>query len=175
MTDEASTRAYLNLTPDQIITTLESLGFHCDGRLLTLNSYENRVYQVGIEESTPVVAKFYRPARWSDEAILEEHAFSQELADLDIPVVAPLALDGQTLHRCGHFRVAVAPCRGGRSPELDDSDSMRQLGRLVARMCADRESEDGAADQKCGSDVHRWLLGFHPPMTESPGRTIPGR
>jgi len=113
---------------------MEKLGFQCDGRFLALNSYENRVYQIGVENREPVVAKFYRPARWSDAAILEEHSFSIELANAEIPVVAPLTLNGATLHHSGNFRVSVSPCRGGRAPELDDEDMLRQLGRLVARM-----------------------------------------
>ncbi|MGI9261089.1 MAG: serine/threonine protein kinase [Woeseiaceae bacterium] len=133
-TSDESTLAYLNLEPEQILTTLENLGFRCDGRFLTLNSYENRVYQIGVEDDSPVVAKFYRPGRWSDEAILEEHAFSAELAALDIPVVAPLRSGGETLHRTGPFRVSVSPCKGGRSPDLDNLDLMRQLGRLIARI-----------------------------------------
>ena len=132
-TDE-STLAYLELQPDDILTTMEELGFHCDGRFLALNSYENRVYQIGIENQPPVVTKFYRPGRWSDEAILEEHSFSTELADADIPVVAPLTLHGKSLHHSGNFRISVSPCRGGRAPELDDEDLLRQLGRLLARM-----------------------------------------
>ena len=113
---------------------MEKLGFHCDGRFLALNSYENRVYQIGVENQWPVVTKFYRPGRWSDEAILEEHGFSAELADADIPVVAPLTPHGKSLHHSGNFRLSVSPCRGGRAPELDDEDLLRQLGRLVARM-----------------------------------------
>ena len=131
---DESTLAYAELQPDDILTTMEKLGFQCDGRFLALNSYENRVYQIGIENREPVVAKFYRPARWSDEAILEEHSFSIELANAEIPVVAPLTLNGATLHHSGNFRVSVSPCRGGRAPELDDEDMLRQLGRLVARM-----------------------------------------
>jgi Ser/Thr protein kinase RdoA (MazF antagonist) len=130
----ASTLAFRDLKPDDILGALESLGFRCDGRFLALNSYENRVYQVGIDDGEPVVAKFYRPGRWSDEAILEEHAFTLELAAHDIPVVAPLTIDGQTLHHCGPFRIAVAPRRGGRAPDLDNADLQRQLGRLVARI-----------------------------------------
>jgi len=130
------TLAYLNLEPAQILTTLERLGYRCDGRFLTLNSYENRVYHVGIEDGDPVVAKFYRPARWSDEAILEEHAFSRELADSDIPVVAPLESGGTTLHHAGPFRVSVSPSKGGRSPDLDNESLMKQLGRLIARIHA---------------------------------------
>ena len=129
-----STLAYIGLQPHDILAALEDIGFHCDGRFLTLNSYENRVYQIGIEDDLPVVAKFYRPGRWSDEAILEEHAFALELAGNDIPVVPPLAIKGQTLHHLNHFRISVSPCRGGRSPELDDKDLMRQLGRLIARI-----------------------------------------
>ena len=131
---DESTLAYLNLEPDQILATLENLGFRCDGRFLTLNSYENRVYQVGIEDDSPVVAKFYRPGRWTDDDILEEHAFSEELAAMEIPVVAPMATGGKTLHHAGHFRVSVSPCRGGRAPDLDNRELSKQLGRLVARI-----------------------------------------
>ncbi len=127
-------RAYSALGPDSILSTLEDLGFRCDGRFLALNSYENRVYRVGIEDDSPVVAKFYRPQRWSDAAILEEHAFTTELADQEIPVVAPLVIDGRTLHHAGPFRCSVSPCRGGRAPELDRPGMLQQLGRLVARM-----------------------------------------
>jgi len=129
-----ATLAFSALQPDSVLGALEDLGFRCDGRLLTLNSYENRVYQVGIEDSGPVVAKFYRPSRWPDEAILEEHAFAAELAGLDIPVVAPIAIDGRTLHRQGPFRLSVSESHPGRAPELDDLDLLEQLGRLVARI-----------------------------------------
>jgi len=129
-----STLAYADLQPDDILTTMEELGYRCDGRFLALNSYENRVYQIGIEDQQPVVTKFYRPGRWSDEAILEEHSFSAELANADIPVVAPLTLQGKSLHRSGKFRLSVSPCKGGRAPDLDNEDLLRQLGRLVARM-----------------------------------------
>jgi Ser/Thr protein kinase RdoA (MazF antagonist) len=126
--------AFADLRPDDILSSVEGLGYRCDGRLLALNSYENRVYRVGIEDREPVVAKFYRPGRWDDRAILEEHRFTAELAEAEIPVVAPLAIHGRTLHHCGPFRVAVAPWRGGRTPELDDPGMHQQLGRLVARM-----------------------------------------
>ena len=129
-----STLAFLNLEPDHILAALEDLGFRCDGRFLTLNSYENRVYQIGIEDDAPVVAKFYRPGRWTDDQILEEHSFARELADVEIPVVAPLVRHDRTLHRCGPFRVSVSPCKGGRAPDLDDRALMRQLGRLIARI-----------------------------------------
>lgn len=126
--------AYAALRPDDILSSLESLNFRCDGRFLALNSYENRVYRVGIEDRQPVVAKFYRPGRWSDAAILEEHRFTGELAEDEIPVVAPLAVQGRTLHHAGPFRLAVSPWRGGRAPELDQPGMLQQLGRLVARM-----------------------------------------
>ena len=126
--------AFAQLQPDDILTAIEGLGFRCDGRFLALNSYENRVYQVGIEDDEPVVAKFYRPGRWSDDAIFEEHSFTAELAEREIPVVEPFELSGNTLHHCGPFRVSVSPCRGGRSPDLDDLDLLQQLGRLVARI-----------------------------------------
>ena len=129
-----STLAFAELQPDDILTAMEELGFHCDGRFLALNSYENRVYQIGIEDGQPIVTKFYRPGRWSDEAILEEHSFSVELADADIPVVAPLTPGGKSLHQSGIFRLSVSPSKGGRAPDLDNEDLLRQLGRLVARM-----------------------------------------
>lgn len=131
---DQSALAYAELQPDDILAAMEELGFQCDGRFLALNSYENRVYQIGIEDQPPVVAKFYRPGRWSDAAILEEHSFSLELAEADIPVVAPLLIEGKTLHACGEFRVSVSPSKGGRAPELDDQQQLRQLGRLVARI-----------------------------------------
>ena len=109
---DTSTHAYAALRPDDILAALEALGFRCDGRFLALNSYENRVYQVGIEDDASVVAKFYRPGRWSDAAILEEHQFTEELAAIDIPVVPPLRMGGKTLHRYGPFRLSVSPCRG---------------------------------------------------------------
>ena len=126
--------AFADLQPEDIVATLEQLGFQCDGRFLALNSYENRVYQIGIEDDRPVVAKFYRPARWTDDAILEEHAFSLDLADQEIPVVPPFIIDGSTLQHAGHYRLAVFPCRGGRAPDLDNYELLTQLGRLVARI-----------------------------------------
>lgn len=126
--------AYSGLQPEDIFEALEKLTYRCDGRLLALNSYENRVYQVGIEDAPPIVAKFYRPGRWSDEAIHEEHDFSLELAEAELPVVAPLEHANRTLHSHGLFRFAVYPCEGGRAPDLDNLDLLAQLGRLVARI-----------------------------------------
>jgi Ser/Thr protein kinase RdoA (MazF antagonist) len=126
---------YASLDPDTILAAVETAGLRCDGRIHALNSYENRVYEVGIEDDTPVIGKFYRPGRWSDAAILEEHAFCAELAALEIPVVAPLAgADGKTLRHVGAHRLALFPRRGGRPPELDDPDQLQSLGRVIARL-----------------------------------------
>lgn len=127
---------YSRLAPDIVLDALESIGLRCDGRLLALNSYENRVFQVGQEEGAPVIAKFYRPDRWSDEAILEEHAFTRELADREIPVVAPMLLDGTTLHDHEGFRFAIYPRQSGRPPELDDPDTLEWMGRFMGRIHA---------------------------------------
>jgi Ser/Thr protein kinase RdoA (MazF antagonist) len=128
---------YAGLTPDTILDALESIGLHPDGRLLALNSFENRVYQVGMEYSPPVVVKFYRPARWSDAQILEEHAFVLELAEHELPVVAPQTYaPNATLHAFGGFRFAVYPRRGGRAPELDDPDTLEWMGRFIGRIHA---------------------------------------
>lgn len=124
------------LDPSSVIAAVESLGFACDGRVLPLNSYENRVYQIGIEGAAPVVAKFYRPGRWSDAAILEEHGFAAELAAREIPVVAPLVLDERTLHAHAGFRFTVYPRRGGRRPDLERPADLAWVGRLLARIHA---------------------------------------
>ena len=124
------------LTPDFVLSAVEASGLVCDGRLLTLNSYENRVYQVGIEDAQPLIAKFYRPGRWSDEAILEEHAFLAELAEAEIPAVPALGVGGSTLHHYEGFRVALFPRRGGRAPELDDPAVLGWLGRFLGRIHA---------------------------------------
>lgn len=140
MTVDAATLAFADLRPEDIVATLTDQGFDCDGRFLALNSYENRVYQIGIEDDRPVVAKFYRPQRWSDAAILEEHAFSIDLAGQDIPMVPPLAIGGETLLHSGNYRLAVYPCRGGRAPDLDNYELLAQLGRLVARIHLEGET-----------------------------------
>ena len=130
---------YSRLTPDVVLNALDAAGLRCDGRLLALNSYENRVYQVGVEsegESALVVAKFYRPSRWSEAQILEEHAFAAELDEAEIPVVAPMSLAGTTLPAAEGFRFAVYPRRGGRAPELDDGDVLEWLGRFIGRIHA---------------------------------------
>lgn len=124
------------LTPDLVLDALEHAGLRCDGRMLALNSYENRVYQIGLEDSAPVIAKFYRPDRWDDVAILEEHAFTRELAAREIPVVPPLVLAGKTLHEFVGFRFAAYPRQSGRPPELDDPDTLEWMGRFMGRIHA---------------------------------------
>ena len=132
----SATAPYATLTPDRILDALESCGIRGDGRLLALNSYENRVYLVHCEDAPPVVAKFYRPGRWTDEQILEEHAFVSELAEREIPAVAPLAPGGRTLHHFADVRFAVYPRHGGRMPELDDPATLEWLGRFIGRIHA---------------------------------------
>lgn len=124
------------LTPDFIAEAVESLGYRTDGRLLALNSYENRVYQVGIEESTPVIAKFYRPQRWSRDAITEEHEFALELKAAEIPVIAPQVFGGETLHEQSPFEFAIYPRQGGHWPELQTVDERQWMGRFIGRIHA---------------------------------------
>jgi Ser/Thr protein kinase RdoA (MazF antagonist) len=127
---------YSELSPETVLDAIEAVGHRCDGRILALNSYENRVYQIGIEAGEPLVAKFYRPARWSDAAIREEHAFAAELAAQEIPVVAPLQSGGASLHVHRGFRYAVFPRRGGRWPELGTRDDREWVGRFLGRIHA---------------------------------------
>ena len=129
---------YTALTPDVVQDALASIGLWGDGRLAALNSFENRVYQVHLEDPfeshTQVVAKFYRPERWSEAQIAEEHAFAMELQAAEIPVVAPLVVQGQTLHQFGGFAFAVSPRRGGRRPELEDFEVLEWIGRFLGRI-----------------------------------------
>jgi Ser/Thr protein kinase RdoA (MazF antagonist) len=127
---------YYRLGPDTVIRAIESTGLLCDGRLLALNSYENRVYQVGLEEQVPVVAKFYRPSRWTDDQLLEEHDFALELAAAEIPLVPPMLLNRRTLHHFEGFRFAVFERRGGHAPELEDRETRAWLGRFLGRIHA---------------------------------------
>ncbi|HZQ73631.1 MAG TPA: serine/threonine protein kinase [Burkholderiales bacterium] len=125
------THPYAALTPDVVLDACSALGLRPDGRLLSLNSYENRVYQVYMEEGPAVVVKFYRPGRWSDAQIAEEHEFAAELAAHEIPVVAPIHVSS-----FGGFRIAVYPRRGGRTPELDKPDTLQWIGRFLGRIHA---------------------------------------
>jgi Ser/Thr protein kinase RdoA (MazF antagonist) len=127
---------YSALTPDLVVEAIEAVGYASDGRVLALNSYENRVYQVGRDDSTPVVVKFYRPGRWSTPAILEEHDFALELARAELPIVAPEVHAGRTLFEIGGFRYAVYPRQGGRWPELGTKDERAWMGRFLARIHA---------------------------------------
>ena len=137
MTAISQSTGFGALSPDAILDALEGIGLACDGRILALNSYENRVYQIGIEDAEPLIAKFYRPQRWTDAAIIEEHQYTLALAAEEIPVVAPcLGEQGQSLYHHGAYRFALYPCRGGRAPELDDPDQLEQMGRFVARIHA---------------------------------------
>jgi len=163
MTTPASRHPFDQLTPDVVIDALESLGLACDGRLQALSSYENRVYQAHLEDGRIVVAKFYRPARWSEAQVLEEHGFAAELAAAEVPVVAPLVLQGSTLHRHGGFLFSVSPRRGGRAPELDDAQVLEWIGRFLARLhnvgaARPFVQRPGLDLQSFGREPMEWLL-----------------
>ncbi|MDR5737048.1 MULTISPECIES: serine/threonine protein kinase [unclassified Caballeronia] len=131
---------FAGLTPERVLDAVDGLlmpaGARTDGRLLPLNSYENRVYQVGVEDGPPVIAKFYRPQRWSNEAILEEHAFVASLVAHEIPAVPARVFEGTTLHEFDGFRFSVFERRGGRAPDLDRRDTLEWLGRFIGRIHA---------------------------------------
>jgi Ser/Thr protein kinase RdoA (MazF antagonist) len=169
---------YSGLTPDVVLDALDTVGLRGDGRLLGLNSYENRVYQVWLEDEKAVAAhgasivvKFYRPERWSDAAIREEHAFVRELAERELPVVAPLLLNGeQSLYEFQGFRFAAYPRRGGRAPELENRDTLEWMGRFIGRIHAVGALAPFAARPALdiasfGEEPRDWLLahGFIPP------------
>ena len=155
-----------NLSPDLVMDALESVGWRCDGRIQGLSSYENRVYQLRLEDGQSVVAKFYRPERWSDAQILEEHVFAAELMADDVPVVGPLQLQGDTLHHFGGFAFSVSPRRGGRAPELDEAEVLEWIGRFLARLhnvgAAKPFVTRPALDQASfGLASRDWLLSHH--------------
>ncbi|MBC7415255.1 MAG: serine/threonine protein kinase [Herminiimonas sp.] len=169
MTSENATTSpsFADLSPDLVLDALDSVGVCGDGRLLALNSYENRVYQVGLDEGDPVVAKFYRPARWSAAQILEEHAFVEALVAQEIPVVPACALaDGKTLHTFKGFRFSVFERHGGRAPELEQPGTLEWLGRFIGRIHAvgalqgfvERPALDIAT---FGDDSHDYLKAHH--------------
>ena len=133
----ASTHPYEALSPDLVLDAVESSGHLSNMRILALNSYENRVYQVGMDDGPPLIAKFYRPARWSDAQILEEHRFTRELLDLEVSVVPPLPnAEGNTLREYQGFRFALYLRQGGHAPNLDDFDHLLTLGRVLGRIHA---------------------------------------
>jgi Ser/Thr protein kinase RdoA (MazF antagonist) len=161
---ETGLHPYQALTPDVVMDALASVGLYGDGRLQALSSYENRVYQLQLEDGTLVVAKFYRPERWGEAQILEEHSFSAELMAAEIPVIGPLVLNGSTLHQFGGFAFSVSPNRGGRAPELDDPDVLEWIGRFLARIHtvgADTPfaSRPALNLQSFGLESRDWLLG----------------
>jgi Ser/Thr protein kinase RdoA (MazF antagonist) len=170
MQDDAARHPYETLTPDVVLDALASVGLYGDGRLLALSSYENRVYQVHLEELSEgaaiVVAKFYRPARWSEAQILEEHAFAAELQQAEVPAVAPLAPGGRTLHHHAGFFFSVSPRRGGRTPELDDGDVLEWIGRYLARLHVVGAKHPFATRpaidlDSFGREPRDWLLAHH--------------
>lgn len=133
-----SAHPYSALSPDTILDALESVGYACTGHILPLNSYENRVLQIGLDEMLSdapfVIVKFYRPNRWTSEAILEEHEFAQELRDNEVPMVAPLQINGTSLHEYQGFQFAVYPRCGGRIPELDRQEHLALTARMLGRL-----------------------------------------
>ncbi|GMR07433.1 MAG: serine/threonine protein kinase [Gammaproteobacteria bacterium] len=132
--DNTGEHPYSGLTPEVILAAVEACGLPASGSLLAMNSYENRVYQIGLEQGGFVIGKFYRPQRWSDESILEEHEFTLALAEMEIPVVAPMSIHGQTLMSHQGFRLALFPRQGGRSPELDNPQHLEWIGRFIGRI-----------------------------------------
>ncbi len=168
-----------SLQPERVLEAAEALGMITDGRLLPLNSYENRVWQIGLEDEDPVIAKFYRPGRWSNESILEEHAFTAELAASGLSVVAPLAFDGRTLHEHAGFHYALFPRQGGHAPEPADKDTLVRIGRALGRIHAVGRTKTFAhrasiSIEALGSEPRDWLLAndWAPMHLESAFRTL---
>ena len=147
--------SFSGLDPDTILDALESQGIFLLSGLLALNSYENRVYQFQADDNKRYVVKFYRPARWTDAQILEEHSFAQELADSEIPIVAPLALNGKTLHHHGDYRFTVFPSVGGRQFENDNLDQLEWMGRFIGRI--HRVSQSKNFKQRPDIDTQSYL------------------
>jgi Ser/Thr protein kinase RdoA (MazF antagonist) len=124
---------FAGLTPEAVLDAASAFGLAPDGRLFALNSYENRVYQLGVGEGQ-LVLKFYRPGRWTDAQILEEHEFTAELAQAEMQVAAPLVIAGTTLLRFQDFRFSAFPWMRGRAPELDAPEAREILGRALGRL-----------------------------------------
>jgi Ser/Thr protein kinase RdoA (MazF antagonist) len=183
---------YKKLTPDTVINAIESAGYWSDSRILALNSYENRVYQVGIEPESPidtkgipVIAKFCRPHRWTEEQILEEHQFTQRLLDLDIPVVPPIIFNNKTLLNFDGYRFSIYERRGSQAPELDNGDHLEVIGRFMGRIhsvgkTALFEHRPAISTQSYAVDSRQFLLGnaFNPksliPAYETTSRDLIG-
>ncbi|RUP81239.1 serine/threonine protein kinase [Alteromonas sp. KS69] len=147
--------SFSGLDPDTILDALETQGIFLQSGLLALNSYENRVYQFQADDNKRYVVKFYRPARWTDAQILEEHSFAQELAESEIPIVAPLALNGKTLHHHGDYRFTVFPSVGGRQFENDNLDQLEWMGRFIGRI--HRVSQAKTFKQRPDIDTQSYL------------------
>jgi Ser/Thr protein kinase RdoA (MazF antagonist) len=177
---QTESHPYSRLTPDLVLDAVDALGYRSDGRLLALNSYENRVFLVGLEEGPSLVAKFYRPGRWSEAALQEEQDFVAELAAADLPVVPPVAgADGRVLHQHAGFHFAVFPRQGGRAPELDRAGTLETLGRYLARLHLVGASKAYAARPTLdavsfGEEPMAYLLakGFLPPELEPAYRAV---
>ena len=179
MPDQTAPADYARLTPDTLLGAVESLGYITSGQLLALNSYENRVYQVGLEDAAPLIAKFYRPHRWSDAAIMEEHAFALELAAHEIPVVAPLKSGQTTLHSFEGYRFAIYPRQGGHWPELGSREERLWMGRFIGRIHAvgaarPFEHRPALDIDSFGHRPSRFLIegGFLPEHIETAYRTL---
>ncbi len=165
---------YANLSPELILEALESVGLQPNGGLLALNSYENRVYQAEMEDGSFTVSKFYRPGRWSDAAIREEHAFTAELAAAEISVVAPLVIDAESLFEYQNFHFAVYPRQGGHPPNLEIEEDLEVLARTIGRLhavgsAATFSHRPNLSCQRLGHDSRSFLLdnGFVPPDIET--------
>jgi len=165
-----SAHPFNQLTPDFLLDALQSVGVRGDGRLLALNSYENRVWQVGLETGETLIAKFYRPARWTESQLLEEHDFAKALVEDDVPVVAPLSLQAEdgsgakTLHQYHGFYFAVFPRRGGRAPELDRAGVLERMGYFLGRLHATGAHQrfqyrPTVSIQEFGREPQEFLLG----------------
>lgn len=157
------TTPFSRLDPETLLAAVETTGMRPDGRLLALNSYENRVYQIGLDDDEMCVAKFYRPERWSDAAIGEEHEFVTRLAARELPVVAPLNIAGTTLHHHEGLRFALFPLIGGRAPELDAPGTLIRMGRFLARIHAigaleAYEARPALDVNTFGTEPRQWLL-----------------
>ena len=169
-TPSSALHPFTSLTPERVLDALEHVGYRCDGRLLALNSYENRVYMVGLDDGAQCVVKFYRPERWSDRQILEEHRFVDQLVAREIPVV-PAIIDesGASLHRDRDFRFAVFERRGGRAPELESRSTREWLGRFIGRIHA----VGGTASFEHRPAIDRETFGFEPRRWISEHRIVP--
>src|SRR5881227_3375583 len=146
---------FSGLTPEVVLDAAAAFGLAPDGRLFALNSYENRVYQLGAGEGQ-LVLKFYRPRRWTDAQIVEEHQFTADLAAAELAVAAPLAIGGETLLRYHEFRFAAFPWMRGRSPELDAPEARQILGRSVARLHQVGAVQPFAARPRIGIERLGW-------------------